>query len=104
MSKSSKTIRRPDSPPELTVTEAARNFADVVNRVRYRGERFLLTKGGLPVAELRPSEAHRTVTGRALARRLSSLPHLGAAASERFATDLDEARRRVGAPGPGPWE
>ena len=99
-----KPLRHAGSAPELTVTEAARNFADVVNRVRYRGERFMLTKGGLPVAELRPPESARTVTGAALARRLSSLPHLGAAAAERFASDLDEARREVGALGPGPWE
>jgi prevent-host-death family protein len=39
---------------EITVTEAARNFADCVNRVRYQGITFVLLKNGLPVARLVP--------------------------------------------------
>jgi antitoxin (DNA-binding transcriptional repressor) of toxin-antitoxin stability system len=38
----------------ISVTEAARNFADCVNRVRYQGATFLLYKSGVPVAELVP--------------------------------------------------
>ena len=38
----------------ISVTEAARNFADCVNRARYQGTTFVLHKGGKPVATLKP--------------------------------------------------
>ena len=38
----------------ISVTEAARNFAEYVNRVRYLGLSFLLLKNGSPVARLIP--------------------------------------------------
>lgn len=38
----------------LSVTEAARHFAEYINRVAYRGESFVLVRGNKPVAELRP--------------------------------------------------
>ena len=39
----------------ITVTEAARTFADCVNRVHYQGMSFLLLKNGKPVARLEPN-------------------------------------------------
>ena len=36
----------------ISVTEAARNFADCVNRVRYLGLTFILQKNGVPVAKV----------------------------------------------------
>jgi prevent-host-death family protein len=38
----------------ISVTEAARNFADCVNRVRYQNMTFVLLKNGEPVARLVP--------------------------------------------------
>lgn len=38
----------------ISVTEAARNFADCINRVRYQGMTFVLIKNGSPVARLVP--------------------------------------------------
>src|SRR3972149_307796 len=37
---------------KLTATEAARNLSDLLNRVRYRGERFTIVRGGEEVAAL----------------------------------------------------
>ena len=48
-----------------SVTDVARNFADHINRVTFRGEHFLLVRGCKPVAELRPVPA---------GRKLSELP------------------------------
>lgn len=39
----------------ISVTEAARNFADCVNRVRYQNMTFVLVKNGTPVARLVPA-------------------------------------------------
>ena len=55
----------------ISVTEAARNFADCVNRVRYQKVTFILLKNGLPVASLGP-EVEKRCTGRDLAKALAS--------------------------------
>ena len=39
----------------LTATDAARRFSDIVNRVRYRGERFLIERGGEAVCQIIPA-------------------------------------------------
>jgi antitoxin (DNA-binding transcriptional repressor) of toxin-antitoxin stability system len=97
-------VQKDPEATSVTVTEVARNLSDVINRIKYRSEHFLLTKGGLPVAELRPIAAARLVTGRELAGRLATLPHLGADAAAKFADDINEARARMGVIGTGPWD
>ena len=52
----------------ISVTEAARNFADIVSRVFYRGERFVLERGGRPRGSTGPGSPRRT------ARRSSGPP------------------------------
>jgi prevent-host-death family protein len=39
-----------DMAQTLTVTEMSRKLAEYIDRVRYRRERFILTKGNKPVA------------------------------------------------------
>ncbi len=74
----------------LSVTELVRNFADYVNRVFYRRERFVLTHGNKPVAELRPLPAGRTLAE--LPQIMASLPHFSAEDAASFSDDLNEAR------------
>jgi len=40
----------------ISVTEAARNFSDCINRARYQGTTFILHKNGVPVARIVPEE------------------------------------------------
>lgn len=54
----------------ITVTEAARNFADCVNRAHYQQTTFVLLKNGKPVARLAP-EGEKRCTGRELAEVLA---------------------------------
>ena len=86
-----------------TVTEVLRNFSEYINRVSYRGERFILTRGGKPVAALVPPPP----AGRRLADlpgMLESLPHLGPDEAARFAEDLDHLRSLSGSlPPADPW-
>jgi antitoxin (DNA-binding transcriptional repressor) of toxin-antitoxin stability system len=77
----------------LSVTEMVRGFSDYVNRVAYRGERFVLLRGRKPVAELRPLPAGRLLGE--LDAVLRSLPALGATEAEVFAADIEEARARL---------
>ena len=53
----------------LSVTEAARKFADCVNRAHYQRQSFLLLKNGVPVARIVP--AAKSCSGPALAEALS---------------------------------
>ncbi len=56
----------------ITVTEAARNFADCINRVRYQGTTFVLLKNGVPVARIVPDHK-KDNTGRAIAQALTKV-------------------------------
>ena len=78
----------------LSVTEAARNFSDLVNRAFYRGESAILIRNGIPVARLVPPEPS-TAPADGLARRWEALPHLSPADADRLAEELDEARRNL---------
>jgi prevent-host-death family protein len=39
---------------EITATRAARRLSDVINRVQYRGESFVVVRGGERVARIQP--------------------------------------------------
>ena len=80
----------------ITVTEAARNFADCVNRVHYQKVAFVLLKNGEPFARLVP-DGEKVCAGRDLAQALTeaALPENEARAWRR---DLRTARRRLTAP------
>jgi antitoxin (DNA-binding transcriptional repressor) of toxin-antitoxin stability system len=75
---------------KLKVSEAVRNFADYVNRVAYRGERFILVRGNRPVAELGPVRTGAHLEE--LPALLAGLPHLSDDDAAHFAEDLDRAR------------
>lgn len=51
----------------ISVTEAARNFADCVNRAHYQKVTFVLLKSGSPVARIVPDE-EKVCTGAELSR------------------------------------
>jgi antitoxin (DNA-binding transcriptional repressor) of toxin-antitoxin stability system len=38
----------------ITATEAARNFSEILNSIRYRGDRYTILKGGKPTATIGP--------------------------------------------------
>ncbi len=54
----------------ITVTEAARNFADCVNRAHYQNTTFVLLKNGRPFARIEP-DSEKRCTGRNLAEALA---------------------------------
>ncbi len=86
----------------LTVTEAARNFADLINRVYYRHESALLLKNGTPVARIVPVQPVRR-TAAEIAALWDNLPHLTPEEAESFARDIEQARREL-PPLQDPWE
>ena len=66
--------RKKTASAQLSATEAARNFSELLNRVRYQGRTFLVERGGEAVCEIRPVYEPREFTGSDLARLLASLP------------------------------
>lgn len=76
----------------LSVTEAARGFSDLINRVHYRGESATLTKNGRAVARLVPVGSP-LITGAELAKRWKPGSFLTPKEVEDFANDIEEGRR-----------
>lgn len=78
----------------MTVTEASRNFADLVNRSFYRGETTILMKSGEAVAEVGPIGG-QGVTGRDWIDRWKLRPHLDRKDAEAFEGELEEVRAEI---------
>jgi antitoxin (DNA-binding transcriptional repressor) of toxin-antitoxin stability system len=76
----------------LTVTEAARGFADLINRIYYRNESALLVRNGTPVARIVPVRPPR-LTGAELADWWERRPVLAPEDADAFADDVEAARR-----------
>lgn len=80
----------------VSVTDAARNFADCVNRVHYQNVTFVLLKNGSPVARLVPG-GDKICTGRDLAGILADTP-LPAEEAAAWHRDLQAGRKTLKAP------
>jgi prevent-host-death family protein len=55
--------------PDVTATEASRNFADLLDSVEHRGERYRIVRRGHVVARLEPVTAASGADLKALLRR-----------------------------------
>jgi antitoxin (DNA-binding transcriptional repressor) of toxin-antitoxin stability system len=54
---------------EVTATDAARHFADLLDAIEFRGERFTIVRRGRAVAHLEPVPHGRGADVKALLRR-----------------------------------
>jgi len=80
----------------ITVKEAARNFADCVNRAHYQDTSFVLLKNGKPFARLGP-ESERGCPGRDLAEAMDKA-ELSAKEARAWHKHLAVARLRLTIP------
>ena len=80
----------------ITVTEAARNFADCVNRVHYQNVTFVLLKNGVPVARLVPDRG-KICEGSDLAQALAEVK-LSNDEARAWRRDVQAARRTLKPP------
>jgi len=80
----------------ISVTEAARNFADCVNRAHYQNVTFVLLKNGVPVARLVPDN-EKVCNGRDLAEALGRT-ELSREDARAWHRDLQAARKALKAP------
>ena len=84
----------------ISATEATRSFSDVVSRVKYRGEEFLVEKGGEPVCRIEPV-GPRGCTGVELRQLIDQLPSLDPGYA---ALTKDVVRKQPKIPRTSPWE
>ncbi|PYQ23682.1 MAG: hypothetical protein DMF79_03305 [Acidobacteria bacterium] len=87
--------------PRRTVlaTQAARRFSELLNRVQYRRESFVVERGGLPVCEVSPVGPTHFTLGE-LASLFSSRP----AVDEAYLRDVETAVRSQPPLPSSPWE
>ena len=72
----------------VSATEAARKLSDLLNRVRYRGERFTIVRGGEEVCTMVPTPGKGNVTLKQLRQALASLPE----PDDEFRSDVERIR------------
>lgn len=77
----------------ISVTDAARNFADCINRAHYQNVTFVLLKSGSPVARIVP-DGEKVCTGRGLAATLLGVK-LSSEEARKWNRDLRDARARL---------
>ena len=73
---------------KVSATEAARKLSDLLNRVRYRGERFTIVRGGEEVCAMVPTSGQGGVTLKELRQALASLPE----PDDEFRSDVERIR------------
>jgi len=84
---------------KITATELSRNLSDVLNRVAYRGEEFVVERNGEVVATVGPPPIPKGVTLRELVQKLRELPR----PDDKFFDDLEEIHAAQGQMEPSRW-
>jgi len=82
----------------ITATEASRKFSEILNRVAYKGESFVVERSGRPVCEIRPAQ-EEGITTQELVEILKSGPH-----PDKAYLDILEETRNQPTVAPLPWE
>jgi prevent-host-death family protein len=87
---------------KITATELARNLSDILNRVRYRGERFVVERNGEVVAVLESAPEGKAISWCEFAKFWEDLPK----PDSDFWDDVEEAHRLMNQPLPEPssWD
>lgn len=84
---------------KVSATEAVRTFSDLLNRIRYRGEEFVVERAGEPICRMTPVAPARRLSLRELASLLRELP----STDVDYASDVRRAARKQGRLPPSPW-
>jgi prevent-host-death family protein len=66
------------APESIAATDAAKNFGELVDRVREEGVTYVVERHGRPVAQIGPVETEKPKTLRGLAEYLKTAPKLDA--------------------------
>lgn len=83
----------------ISATDVARNLSDVLNRVRYKGESFLIVRNGEEAGLLSPVSEGKPKT----LRQLVGLMREMGSPDDEFASDLEAIRREQQSLPEDPW-
>lgn len=83
----------------VSATEAARSFSSLLDRVAYRGEAFVIERGGEAACEIRPAGPPRF-----LLSDLAALVASGPKPDSGFWKDVERATRDPAPVAPSPWD
>lgn len=83
----------------ITATEAARTFSDLLNRVRYAGESFLVVRNGEVMCRIQPADTQQPATVRDLLDILKE----PSGTDDQFADDVERAQKRQPKLPRSPW-
>ncbi len=83
----------------VSATEGVRTFSDLLNRIRYRGEGFVVERAGEPVCRMVPAAPTKRLSLQDLASLLREIPKPDAG----YASDVRRAARSQGRPPRSPW-
>ncbi|MBF0288763.1 MAG: antitoxin [SAR324 cluster bacterium] len=78
----------------VSVTQAVRQFSDLLNRVFYQGISVELERGNKVIARISPILSESPLKVKDLNKLFSELPSLGED-SESFANDLENIRKTI---------
>jgi antitoxin (DNA-binding transcriptional repressor) of toxin-antitoxin stability system len=87
-------------PHRISATRAARSFAEILNRVKYRGESFIVERNREPMCRIEPVRRRRPLTTDNFAEFWKSLPR----PDDKFADDLEEIHNLFRKLPPAAWE
>lgn len=79
-----------------TATEVARNFASFLDRVQHRGERVVIQRRGVTIAELVPVSTPAALSVEELVELCRDLPHLGPDDAAAFGETIESGRNEMG--------
>ncbi len=83
----------------MTAADAIRSFPDLLDRIRSRGETFIIESGGVPVCRMAPVAANGYLRGEALAQRIEAFPR----PDPHFSSDLESIVRQQPNLPESPW-
>ena len=82
----------------ISATNAARNFSDLINRVRYQGASFEIERGNEVIAQIIPVAPSATLSIADLDAQWAQLPRLDAEDAGLFEASLDDIRQNATLP------
>jgi antitoxin (DNA-binding transcriptional repressor) of toxin-antitoxin stability system len=82
----------------ISATNAARNFSDLINRVRYQGASFEIERGNEVIAQIIPAAPAATLSIADLDRQWAQLPRLDAEDAVLFEASIQDIRQNASLP------
>ena len=82
----------------VTATEAARKFSEILNRVAYKGETFIVERSGQVVCEIAPVRGKK-FTAKDFAEMIKSVPR----PDDQYFDDVEEVIKNRQPVAPSPW-